>query len=120
MGNIQVEFAKEIQGICLITPAVYADERGSFSEVLNLRDLQAAGFGYRFVQENQFFSYRGALRGMHFQRSMPQAKLIRMRDQAQIPITKPSFTIGKAFVFLALTAGICLAVCLAAKERQEA
>ena len=101
MGKIKTEFAEGFPGLCVITPAVYRDARGSFSEVYNGRDLAQAGLQYSFVQENLIRSFYGTLRGMHFQRTAPQAKLIRvisgrMYDVA-VDLRKESPSYGKWF-----------------------
>ena len=77
MSKTELLPVEGFQGLYVLTPAVYGDDRGSFSEVFNLKDLENAGLPFRFVQVNQIFSRKGALRGMHFQRRFPQAKLIR-------------------------------------------
>jgi len=56
---------------------VFADSRGYFFEVWSRRDFQAAGITADFVQDNQSRSARGVLRGLHFQRTRAQAKLVR-------------------------------------------
>ena len=64
MGKITVE--RDVQGIpglCVITPAVYGDRRGYFSETYSRRDMEAAGFSFDFVQDNQSMSVKGVLRG---------------------------------------------------------
>lgn len=78
MGQITVERnAGGLEGLCVITPAVHADSRGSFTETYNRRDMEREGLVYDFVQDNQSSSARGVLRGLHFQRRHPQAKLVR-------------------------------------------
>ena len=78
MGQITVEKnAGGIEGLCVITPAVHGDSRGCFFETYNQRDLEENGIFIPFVQDNQSTSVKGVLRGLHFQRNFPQAKLIR-------------------------------------------
>ncbi len=78
MGQITVERnAGGLEGLCVITPTVHADSRGSFTETYNRRDMEREGLVYDFVQDNQSSSARGVLRGLHFQRRHPQAKLVR-------------------------------------------
>ena len=77
MGKIQVETC-EIEGLKVITPTVFGDERGYFMETYNLRDFEEAGLGCIFVQDNQSGSRRGVLRGLHFQINYPQDKLVRV------------------------------------------
>ena len=74
MGKIQVTKC-HIKGLCVIEPLVHKDDRGLFFESFNQRDLLEAGISYNFVQENQSTSQRGVIRGLHFQKQFPQAKL---------------------------------------------
>lgn len=79
MGKIDVQYDLEgIKGLCLITPAVYGDNRGYFTETYNQQDMEEAGFNYNFVQHNQSMSTKGVLRGLHFQKQYPQTKLVRV------------------------------------------
>ena len=66
-----------IQGLLEIQPKVFGDERGYFFESYSERDFAAAGFSSAFVQDNQSFSVKGVLRGLHFQKTHPQGKLLR-------------------------------------------
>jgi dTDP-4-dehydrorhamnose 3,5-epimerase len=60
-----------------IRPRVHEDGRGWFAEVFNENGFAAAGLPARFVQDNQSFSQRGVLRGLHYQIGKPQGKLVR-------------------------------------------
>jgi dTDP-4-dehydrorhamnose 3,5-epimerase len=64
----------------LLRPTKHGDDRGWFSEVFNAKAFAAAGLPDRFVQDNQSFSLRGVLRGLHYQLGQPQGKLIRVLD----------------------------------------
>ncbi|MBQ3132738.1 MAG: dTDP-4-dehydrorhamnose 3,5-epimerase [Clostridia bacterium] len=77
MGKLLVE-KTEIEGVLLLTPAVYGDARGYFTETYNERDYREAGIDATFVQDNESRSARGVLRGLHFQKTHPQAKLVRV------------------------------------------
>lgn len=66
MGKIKIETC-EIEGLKVITPTVFGDERGYFMETYNYNDYAAAGIDMEFVQDNQSMSKRGVLRGLHFQ-----------------------------------------------------
>ena len=55
----------------------FSDQRGFFVETFNSRTFESAGLPAVFVQDNQSHSKRGVLRGLHFQRSKPQGKLVR-------------------------------------------
>ncbi len=77
MGKIKVESCA-IEGLKIITPAVYGDERGYFMETYQYEDFKAAGIDQVFVQDNQSSSKKGVLRGLHFQIQYPQDKLVRV------------------------------------------
>lgn len=79
MGQITVEKNIDgIEGLCVVTPTVHGDSRGYFMETYNQRDMTEAGFDVEFVQDNQSMSTKGVLRGLHFQKNYPQAKLVRV------------------------------------------
>lgn len=79
MSQITVEKdINGIQGLCLIIPAVHGDSRGYFMETYNANDMKEAGLDITFVQDNQSMSTKGVLRGLHFQKQYPQAKLVRV------------------------------------------
>ncbi len=71
---------KEIgmKGLFEIIPQIYGDVRGGFFEAYNEKDFFVAGITERFVQDNQSFSIKGVLRGLHFQKRHPQGKIIRV------------------------------------------
>ena len=68
----------EIKGVYLIGTKTFGDNRGYFMETYKASDFAAAGLDYRFVQDNQSSSLRGVVRGLHFQKNFPQAKLVRV------------------------------------------
>ena len=75
----QFEFIEtEMQGLYIIEPKVFGDERGYFMETYNYNDFKAAGLDMVFVQDNQSRSKKGVLRGLHFQKKHPQGKLVRV------------------------------------------
>ena len=79
MGKITVEKnVNGIEGLCVITPQVFGDDRGYFVETYNKNDMEAAGLHYDFVQDNQSASKKGVLRGLHFQKEYAQDKLVRV------------------------------------------
>ena len=79
MGKITVQRnVGGIEGLCVITPAVYGDSRGYFMETYSQRDMAQAGLDIPFVQDNQSMSVKGVLRGLHFQKQYPQTKLVRV------------------------------------------
>ena len=68
-----------IPDVYLIEPQVFGDERGFFFESFNHAKFEAAiGRQVRFVQDNHSRSSQGVLRGLHYQRSRPQGKLVRV------------------------------------------
>jgi dTDP-4-dehydrorhamnose 3,5-epimerase len=70
---------KSLEGLVEIIPTVYSDERGSFYESFNQQIFEAYGLPSHFVQDNQSFSVKGVLRGLHFQRApFAQGKLVRI------------------------------------------
>jgi dTDP-4-dehydrorhamnose 3,5-epimerase len=70
-------FDTALRDVKVIRPQKYGDDRGWFAEVFNARSFAAACVPDRFVQDNQSFSHRGVLRGLHYQLGHPQGKLIR-------------------------------------------
>jgi len=100
MGKITVETC-EIEGLKIITPTVYGDERGYFMETYQYNDFKEAGIDQVFVQDNQSASKRGVLRGLHFQIHFPQDKLVRViRGEVfdvAVDLREGSATYGKWF-----------------------
>lgn len=76
MGNFTFTETK-IKGLYIIDVKTYGDHRGYFMETYKEEDFAAAGLNYTFVQDNQSSSRKGVLRGLHFQKKFPQAKLVR-------------------------------------------
>lgn len=77
MGSIKVTTC-DIEGLKVIEPQVFGDERGYFMETYNYQDYKALGIDMEFVQDNQSMSKKGVLRGLHFQINFPQDKLVRV------------------------------------------
>jgi dTDP-4-dehydrorhamnose 3,5-epimerase len=67
----------QLRGLVLIEPQVNRDERGFMGETFRLPDWRRLGVDPEFVQESHSRSVRGTLRGLHFQTSPGQAKLVR-------------------------------------------
>ncbi|MBB3102594.1 dTDP-4-dehydrorhamnose 3,5-epimerase [Azomonas macrocytogenes] len=68
-----------IPDVLIIEPKVFGDERGFFYESFNAaRFTEATGIRRDFVQDNHSKSQRGVLRGLHYQISQPQGKLVRV------------------------------------------
>ena len=77
MSNFSFNETK-IKGVYIIDVKTYGDERGYFMETYKETDFKQAGLDYTFVQDNQSSSKKGVLRGLHFQKKYPQAKLVRV------------------------------------------
>ena len=88
-----------IEGLVVIEPKLYGDERGYFAETWNLRDFEQGGLPMQFVQDNQSKSQKGVLRGMHYQIKNPQGKLVRVVSgrvfDVAVDLRKNSPTCGK-------------------------
>jgi dTDP-4-dehydrorhamnose 3,5-epimerase len=88
-----------IAGLCEIQPKVFGDNRGYFFETWSERDFTAAGLAMAFVQDNQSRSVKGVLRGLHFQKTYPQGKLVRAIEgevfDVAVDIRPASPTYGK-------------------------
>lgn len=69
----------KIEGVYILIPRVFEDDRGFFMESWDRPTMEAAGFYYDFVQDNHSLSHKkGTLRGIHFQKgNKSQAKLVR-------------------------------------------
>lgn len=100
MGKIKVTRC-DIEGLCVIEPTVFKDERGYFVETYNQNDMKEAGLDMVFVQDNQSMSVKGVLRGLHFQKEFPQGKLVRVIRGAvfdvAVDLRANSKTYGKWF-----------------------
>ncbi|HEY2251145.1 MAG TPA: dTDP-4-dehydrorhamnose 3,5-epimerase [Planctomycetaceae bacterium] len=68
----------ELAGIVVVEPKVFADERGFFMETFHKPRFAQAGIDVEFVQDNHSRSRQGVLRGLHYQISRPQGKLVRV------------------------------------------
>ena len=88
-----------IKDLVVIEPKVFGDERGYFYEAYNKNTFHELGLDYDFVQDNQSFSKKGVLRGLHFQKNYPQAKLVRVIEgevfDVAVDLRKDSPTYGK-------------------------
>jgi dTDP-4-dehydrorhamnose 3,5-epimerase len=66
----------EIEGVKLVKPRVFPDDRGFFQQTYHEKQYREAGIGVRFVQDNWSRSTRGVLRGLHYQLKHGQDKLV--------------------------------------------
>lgn len=99
MGKLK-RIETEIEGVYIIEPIIFGDERGFFFESYNKRDFQEIGILDEFVQDNHSKSRKGVLRGLHFQTEHSQGKLIRVIKGGVLDIAvdlrKNSATFGKS------------------------
>ena len=91
-----------IQDLVIINPAVFNDERGYFFEAYNKEKFCALGITIDFVQDNQSFSKKGTLRGLHYQNPPhAQTKLVRVLQgeiiDVAVDLRKDSATYGQSF-----------------------
>lgn len=89
-----------IDGVVIIEPQVFEDERGYFFESYNQAKMEEAGLHYNFIQDNQSKSCYGVVRGIHFQKGeYAQAKLVRVLEgtvlDVAVDLRKNSPTFGK-------------------------
>lgn len=66
-----------LPGVLLITPSIYRDSRGTFHETFNARQMAEAGLPAEWPQDNFSFSRKNVLRGIHYQITQTQGKLVR-------------------------------------------
>ncbi len=91
-----------IQDLVIINPTVFEDARGYFFEAYNRSNLAEIGINFNFVQDNQSFSKRGTLRGLHYQNPpFAQTKLVRVLQgeimDVAVDVRKNSPTYGQHF-----------------------
>ena len=94
-----------IQDLVIINPAVFHDDRGYFFEAYNKSKFSDLGITIDFVQDNQSFSKKGTLRGLHYQNPpFAQTKLVRVLQgeivDVAVDLRKDSPTYGKHFSVL--------------------
>ena len=91
----------DIKDLFIIEPTTFEDERGFFMESYNEDEFYDLGLYYDFIQDNHSKSKKGVLRGLHFQRNFPQAKLVRVTKgevyDVAVDLRKDSTTFGKYF-----------------------
>jgi dTDP-4-dehydrorhamnose 3,5-epimerase len=89
----------ELDGLLIIEPDVYGDQRGFFLESWNRQRYVDAGINVDFVQDNFSFSQRGTLRGLHFQNPLAQGKLVSVWQgevfDVAVDIRRQSRTFGR-------------------------
>ena len=96
----------EIEGVIVIEPTVFGDNRGYFMETYQQEEFQAGGVDTVFVQDNQSKSRKGVLRGLHFQKNYPQGKLVRVINgevfDVAVDLRKGSKTYGNGLALFFL------------------
>lgn len=90
------------EGLLLLQPNTYKDERGSFTESWNQETFKGMNLNISFVQDNQSISHKNVLRGLHFQKEPhAQGKLVRVSHgralDVIVDLRKESETYGKHF-----------------------
>jgi dTDP-4-dehydrorhamnose 3,5-epimerase len=92
----------EIPGVLLLEPAIYRDDRGFFLETYNQRRMTEAGLPVVWLQDNFSLSKKNVLRGIHYQITQPQGKLVRATHGSVLDIAvdlrRSSPTFGKHVV----------------------
>jgi dTDP-4-dehydrorhamnose 3,5-epimerase len=94
-----------IENLVIVNPTVFEDSRGFFFEAYNQPKFCEEGINYQFIQDNQSFSKRGVIRGLHLQiNPFAQAKLVRVLEgeilDVAVDLRKHSATYGKYFSVL--------------------
>lgn len=75
-----------LPGVLLLSPKIYRDERGAFLETFNSRVMAEAGLPTEWVQDNFSLSKKNVLRGIHYQITQPQGKLVRVTEGAVLDV----------------------------------
>ena len=90
----------QLPGLLIIEPKVFGDARGCFFECYHKERYRAAGIDVEFVQDNFSRSCRGTLRGLHYQISQPQGKLVQVSRgsvyDVAVDLRRSSPTFGRA------------------------
>ena len=93
----------ELDGVLILEPTLFADDRGFLFESWNERRLAEAGVRARFVQDNHSRSLRNVLRGLHYQIACAQGKLVRVVAgeifDVAVDIRRGSPTFGRSVSF---------------------
>lgn len=91
----------DIEGIVILEPKVFSDDRGFFFESYNLKTMAGLGMDIPFLQDNHSLSRRGTLRGIHYQVRRRQAKLVRVVSgevfDVAVDLRRSSPTFGRWF-----------------------
>ena len=99
MGRFEFEQCADIEGLYVVQPYIFEDERGYNFEAYNEKDFIQAGLKMKFVQDNRSTSRKGVLRGLHFQKRYQQGKLVSVIQgevfDVAVDIREGSKTFGK-------------------------
>ena len=91
----------KLDGIFLIEPLIFGDERGLFMESFQIERYKEIGIAENFVQDNYSRSKKNVLRGMHFTKTNPQSQLLTVMQgrifDVVVDIRKESSTFGEWF-----------------------
>lgn len=94
----------EINGLFVIEPKIFTDNRGYFLEVYNENEFKKMGIDNKFVQDNISYSKKRVLRGLHFQYRRPQKKLTRVTVgevyDVAVDLRRDSDTFGKWYAII--------------------
>ncbi|OAI56620.1 dTDP-4-dehydrorhamnose 3,5-epimerase [Acidobacteria bacterium SCGC AG-212-P17] len=89
----------KLDGVVLIKPRLFSDDRGFFFESYNVKALAGADINHHFVQDNHSRSSKNVLRGLHYQIRQPQGKLVRVVIgevfDVAVDLRQGSLTFGK-------------------------
>ncbi|MDD4699057.1 MAG: dTDP-4-dehydrorhamnose 3,5-epimerase [Oscillospiraceae bacterium] len=111
MGNFS--FIKtDIDGVVIIEPKLFGDSRGYFMETYNETAFKEGGIEAIFIQDNQSKSSKGVLRGLHFQKTHSQAKLVRVISGEVFDVAVDLRTGSKTY-------GMWTSVVLSAKNKKQ-
>lgn len=75
-----------LPGVLLVTPRIFSDNRGSFWETWQLKTFEDSGMPCTWVQDNYSVSKKNVLRGIHYQITQPQGKLVRVAHGAVLDV----------------------------------
>ncbi len=75
-----------LPGVLLLTPTIYQDNRGAFWETWNQKRMTEAGLPSNWVQDNFSLSKKNVVRGIHYQITQPQGKLVRVTHGAVLDV----------------------------------
>ncbi len=94
-------YETSLQGVLVLEPKVFEDDRGFFLESYNERAMADIGIQYRFVQDKHVFAVRNVLQGLHYQLQRPQGRLVRVAVgeilNISVDLRKSSPTSGQWF-----------------------